>query len=346
MTIRVELAQTEAPLLALRSQVRQLLAAMDDAVANDGQSPEDLRVQTVEAALALTRAARTAVLFAFDVAPSSSVYLTHPLQRCLRDILDGPEARGGKPRDLRQGRPGTVSASQVTGSERRSEHLPSPYQTTRKGHQMTRKLPPARKAPYKLAHVVLRVRDVDASVNYYQQLLGAWIVSDQRPFAAGLTFDEEHHRLALIGVPDAPVVADTGAIDASSAVTDAQGADLDGISFSTTAGLEHIAFTFDSLGSLLATYVEARDAGLRPTYCVNHGPTVSLYYTDPDGNKTELQIDSMPMEIADDWIHSDEGRANVIGWPFDPEDLLERYLSGESLAGLIAGIGRTFAESA
>jgi hypothetical protein len=31
---------------------------------------------------------------------------------------------------------------------------------------------------------------------------------------------------------------------------------------------------------------------IRPFYSINHGPTTSLYYTDPDGNRVELLVDN------------------------------------------------------
>jgi hypothetical protein len=35
-----------------------------------------------------------------------------------------------------------------------------------------------------------------------------------------------------------------------------------------------------------------KDMRIRPFYSINHGPTTSLYYTDPDGNRVELLVDN------------------------------------------------------
>ena len=35
------------------------------------------------------------------------------------------------------------------------------------------------------------------------------------------------------------------------------------------------------------------EVGIQPHVPVQHGPTTSLYYRDPDGNMVELQIDNM-----------------------------------------------------
>jgi catechol-2,3-dioxygenase len=54
-------------------------------------------------------------------------------------------------------------------------------------------------------------------------------------------------------------------------------------------GLEHIAATYGSLGELLATYRRLATHRIEPYWSINHGPTISLYYKDPDGNRLELQ---------------------------------------------------------
>jgi hypothetical protein len=41
-------------------------------------------------------------------------------------------------------------------------------------------------------------------------------------------------------------------------------------------GFHHVAFTFGSMGDLLDNYVRLKDHGIRPFYCVNHGPTTSM----------------------------------------------------------------------
>jgi catechol 2,3-dioxygenase-like lactoylglutathione lyase family enzyme len=195
---------------------------------------------------------------------------------------------------------------------------------------MARTLPTAPVSPYKLAHAVLRTAHLDETIRHYQVLLNARMVFDQRPGGAAVTYDEEHHRLAFIAVP---ALAETNAgegVRATGAV---------GLNFSVAPGLEHLAFVFESLGALLGMYVRAKAAGFKPVYSINHGATLSIYYADPDGHKNEMMIETMPMELADEWIHSPEFAANPIGWPFDPELLLVRYEAGVPLAELMT-IGR------
>jgi hypothetical protein len=42
------------------------------------------------------------------------------------------------------------------------------------------------------------------------------------------------------------------------------------------AGLHHMAFTFKSLRELLDTYTRLKESGIRPNWCINHGPTTSM----------------------------------------------------------------------
>jgi catechol 2,3-dioxygenase-like lactoylglutathione lyase family enzyme len=195
---------------------------------------------------------------------------------------------------------------------------------------MARTLPTEPVSPYKLSHAVLRTAHLDETIRHYGLLLNTRVVFDHRPRGAALSYDEEHHRLAFVAVP-AP--ADQGAGEAIR-VADSTGAI--GLDLSAAPGLEHLAFTFESLGALLGSYKRAKAAGVTPEYCLNHGATVSFYYADPDGHKNELLIDTMPMEMAEELIHSPDFAANTVGWPFDPEELLASYEAGAPLAELMS----------
>jgi catechol-2,3-dioxygenase len=197
---------------------------------------------------------------------------------------------------------------------------------------MARTLPTAAVSPSKLSHAVLRTAHLDETIHHYEVLLNAGVVFDGRPRAVALAYDEEHHRLALVAVPGA-ASAENGTAEQFRRVADAS--DEVGMGLSVAPGLEHLAFTFESLGALLGMYVRAKAAGFRPEYCLNHGPTLSIYYADPDGHKNEMMIDTMPMELAKEGFHSPEFAANSIGWPFDPDELLARYEGGAPLAELM-----------
>jgi catechol-2,3-dioxygenase len=170
---------------------------------------------------------------------------------------------------------------------------------------------PALPVPAKLAHVVFRTTRYAEMCAWYRTVLNARAVFEN-PFLTFLTYDDEHHRIAIAAMPGAETPPPMA------------------------AGVDHVAFTYAALGDLLATYVRLRDAGIRPVWCVNHGPTTSLYYADPDGNRIELQIDNFPdEETLMGWFRTGAFEANPIGVNFDPERLLARFRAGEPLALLV-----------
>jgi len=61
-----------------------------------------------------------------------------------------------------------------------------------------------------------------------------------------------------------------------------------------------------------------------------------MYYLDPMNNQVELQIDTMSMRDAVEFVKSDTFRANPNGIEFDPDELNERRKSGESVDSLTA----------
>jgi catechol-2,3-dioxygenase len=165
--------------------------------------------------------------------------------------------------------------------------------------------------PSRFAHFVLRVSDLERSLRWYQDVVGMRIVHSG-PKLAFLTFDEEHHRVALAETP----------VDAKPA----PGA----------PGLDHVAYAFDSLGDLLSTYRRLEAMGIEPYWPINHGPTTSLYYHDPDGNGIEFFVDNFETEAElKGWTESEAFLKNPIGVKFDPKELARRYEAGDALEELV-----------
>ena len=165
-------------------------------------------------------------------------------------------------------------------------------------------------APIQLAHIVRRTSRFDALVQWYQTVLGAEVVHSDGTLAF-LSYDDEHHRIAIVQIPG---------LDEQPAMA---------------AGTDHVAFTYADLGDLLYTFARLKRGGIEPYWCINHGPTTSLYYKDPDGNRVELQVDNFAnADEANRWMRDGEFAANPIGVIFDPDQLLARYRAGEALGGL------------
>lgn len=170
---------------------------------------------------------------------------------------------------------------------------------------MTQTQIPAAHAPRRLAHIALRTNRLHDLIEWYCTVLGAHVAyaSDKVAF---LTYDEEHHRIALIGLQDYPAKDET-----------------------IRVGYYHTAFAYDSLADLLGNYIRLREIGILPYRMINHGPTVSLYYADPEGNQIELQVDSFPdAEATNAWLRSDAFDRNPIGIEFDADEMLQKLRDG------------------
>lgn len=186
-------------------------------------------------------------------------------------------------------------------------------------------------SPTKLAHVVLFTSRLAEMRDWYLNVLDARVVHEN-PAAVFMTYDEEHHRIALA---DRDAVARTsGGLDRLVAPSG------DGVSREDAApqnrGLSHIAFTYDSLAALLENFERLEKQRITPVFSVNHGTTTSLYYTDPDGNNIELQVDNFEtIEEGTAYMESEAFEKNPVGIPVDPQSLLARLRTGEPAATLI-----------
>lgn len=175
---------------------------------------------------------------------------------------------------------------------------------------MQTSIDPKTVSPSKLAHLVYKSRDKRRMLAWYEDVLQARVVFENE-FIGFLSYDEEHHRIAVIELPE-----------------------LEGPA-PRAVGLHHAAFTYKSLGNLLETYVRLKRGAVLPSHAINHGPTTSIYYLDPDGNRVELQVDNFDC-VADSeaWFHSSEFSENPIGVDLDPDELVRRFAEGEPEAVL------------
>jgi catechol-2,3-dioxygenase len=166
-------------------------------------------------------------------------------------------------------------------------------------------------APAKLAHFVLRTSDIEGLAAWYCTVLEAKVVHRNKTIAFA-TFDEEHHRIAFL---------DRG---------------FDKNPDPESNGVDHVAFTYESLGDLLSTYVRLRDVGIVPERTINHGMTTSMYYKDPDGNRIELQIENFDDPQAGlEFMNGPIFEQNPIGVLFDADELVDRFEAGEPVSDLV-----------
>jgi catechol 2,3-dioxygenase len=122
-----------------------------------------------------------------------------------------------------------------------------------------------------LGHVVFYVKNLDASVKFYHEVLGLDIsgkIFNGR--AAVLTGGRTHHELLLIEVGDAP-----------------------GPLSGKRIGLYHVGW---KIGENIEILKQARQRILKLGYEISgqsdHSISQSLYLLDPDGNEIELFVDN------------------------------------------------------
>lgn len=164
-------------------------------------------------------------------------------------------------------------------------------------------------APSKFAHVVYATHHYDEMIEWYTIVFEATTqhAGDQLSF---LTYDEEHHRFAFINLgPN----------------NDGDGRRQERV------GVHHVAYTWDDLDGLLDTYERLRDQDILPVVRLRHGPTLSMYYEDPDGNRSEFQIDILDPTSANEFMNGPAFAANPIGEDFDPEEILAARRAGEDV---------------
>lgn len=98
-------------------------------------------------------------------------------------------------------------------------------------------------SPSNLAHIVIRTSNLPKMVSYYQNFLGAHTAYENEMLAF-LAYDDEHHRIALLNIPGLEKNDEKH------------------------CGLEHIAFSFDTLRDLCTAYEQRQALGITPGWCV------------------------------------------------------------------------------
>ena len=159
-------------------------------------------------------------------------------------------------------------------------------------------------APALFAHFVLRSSNMQPMVDWYSTVLNMHVVK-RNDFITFLTYDDEHHRLAIVNIPDLHKPDQR------------------------SWGLAHVAYTFRTVGELLSTYRRLKKAGIEPYRPIHHGPTLSMYYHDPDGNSVEMQVDCFKTKAETSaYFQTESFTRNPIGVDFDPETLVAAYERG------------------
>jgi catechol-2,3-dioxygenase len=168
-------------------------------------------------------------------------------------------------------------------------------------------------------HVTFKTSRLAEMVAWYGRVVGA-TPNFQDANACWTTNDEANHRVAFLAAPG---------------LTD----DPDKRSHN---GMHHSAFEYASFADLMSSYARLRDEGILPSFSLDHGMTISIYYKDPEGNFVELQCDTYgDWKRSSDWMRtSPDFASNPIGTFFEPEKVYQAHRAGAGFDALHEGMRR------
>lgn len=141
-----------------------------------------------------------------------------------------------------------------------------------------------------LSHLVLNVRDLKASHEFYTEVLGyeqCGSLDGKYDMLFYRGNGERHHDIALVQVQDP---ADSPEVERWSM-------------FPKPAGIVHIAMDYGDRESWLQQITHMQEMGVEFLVRGNHGMTHSVYVADPDGNGIEVLYD-LPSEVWEDDVNA------------------------------------------
>jgi catechol-2,3-dioxygenase len=158
-------------------------------------------------------------------------------------------------------------------------------------------------------------------VEWYRQVLGMTVVHATPSATAGhpglppvktiwMSNDEANHRLAFVELSDLEPDSNR----------------------SRHSRVQHFAFEYAKLDDLLGTYHRLKDVGIFPVLCTDAGLQTAFYYTDPDGNTVEINVDNFgnPLTSQEYIRTSPEFARNPLGVFVDPDKMIDAHDQGAS----------------
>jgi catechol 2,3-dioxygenase len=172
----------------------------------------------------------------------------------------------------------------------------------------------------KLQHFGLTTANLEAMIDWYRKVLGMTINHRSAAPAGGqrgpslsavwLSNDEVNHRIAFVELPGLTV-------------------DLDK---SRHARLQHVAFEYPTIDDLLGTYARLKDLSILPALAADQGLQTALYYSDPDQNSIELNVNN----YGNQWTATEHIKtspsfaARPMGAYVDPDKMIAARKAGAS----------------
>jgi catechol 2,3-dioxygenase len=173
----------------------------------------------------------------------------------------------------------------------------------------------------KLQHYGLTTANLDAMIDWYHKVLGMTVnhrasmppgAQNRAPFSA-MAFvgnDEVHHRIVFFEASGAAVDPDKP----------------------RHVRVQHVAFEYQTLDDLLGTYTRLKGSGILPVMAVDEGLQTALYYTDPDQNSVELNVNN----YGNEWTATEHMRTapqfgeRPMRVQIDPEKIIAARKAGAS----------------
>ena len=165
----------------------------------------------------------------------------------------------------------------------------------------------------KLHHWGMRTTKFDEMLDWYGTVLGLeTVLAASSPVqVAFVTNDEQHHRGGFFSPPGIEENPQRG----------------------TMPGVNHLAWEYESLDDLLATWQRLVHLDIEPVLSTDHGPSFSLYYKDPENNTVELTCLAYDdVANARERLRAPENLRNPMGQPVIPEQLIAARRDGLSLS--------------
>jgi len=173
----------------------------------------------------------------------------------------------------------------------------------------------------KLHHYGLTTANLDAMSDWYRKVLGMTInfrlavpsrPQHGPPFSAMafVSNDEVHHRIVIFERSDLVIDPDKFC----------------------HARVQHVAFEYETLDDLLGTYARLKGLGILPVMAIDEGLQTGFYYTDPDQNSVELNVNN----YGNEWTATEhmKGASSDVGRPrrmqVDPDKMIAARKAGAS----------------
>ena len=169
--------------------------------------------------------------------------------------------------------------------------------------------------PMRLGEIVLATGRYDTMTAWYRQLLDIEPSLEHAVEAGGpMAGPPRPTRMCFFRLHIEPPYQDVVAIFEMAGTRDAPSGD---------PGLHHMQLRNASLSDLRERYRRLRALGVLPYRAMDHGPSTSLYYRDPDHNTVEIAASNFTTkEEFAACLASDEFRRNPAGKVIDPERMV------------------------